>query len=963
MPAASAGPPPLDTVLPPPPELPPPLPPRPPPPPPPTEPPWNFDWERLVGVKLYSWLAGVAVAVAAVSFARYSVEHGWLVPAVRMAIGMAVGVALLAGAETRAAQRYRVTAQALAAGGIVTLFATFWAAHALWHLVPALATFGLLALVGAVAVLLAIRRDALVVALLGLAGGFATPYLLSTGEDRPLGLFSYLLLLNVALSWVARKKRWPLLSAIALGLTALYQAGWVLKFLDHAGELPIALGVFLVFGALGFVVLALSSRKGAVVAPLARWTAALGAIPPAIFALYASSQPWVWERWPLLFGFVAVVAAGLAAVAIWQGPAWLHLLGAGAAVAAIGSFAALAGGDAGGPGLYAFVLLFAALDLAAPEVAARVGRPLRAEARFAVWGAPILFLVLAVLAERAAGAAPWSFAAVALLLLAGCGASALRRGDALFQAIAVVGATIALSDLARELWNLATPSGDLVLSSALAAIVLGLVALAVPLVADRLGRPLRLPLEKAPPLEAFALGGYVVAFVAAAHDLAVPALATGSGEALAVLLVLQLALVADALRRRSGVVLAAGTASAALVLLVLSERGLGPVPASLAHALFVAMLLGVAWRISCDRLALAAAAIAAAAALGHHLLTDPPALDALVVATPLWLLPLGYPLLRGARGRSERLAFGGAVLASAAFFLVARAALLRTGAAPFIGALPIVQALLLVPHLVLLVRGGGPGAAAAPRGTLALVAGAALAFVTVAIPLQLDKQWITIGWALEAAALAWLWRRIPHRGLLAACAGLLAAVLVRLVLNPEILRYHPKSATPIWNWYLYAYLTAAVASFVAARLLAGGDDRLEPRWPRLSGLAAAQGAVLLFALVNIEIADWFSTGRRLVFRFSAGLGQDLTYTIAWAVFAIALLAAGVVLSSRPARAAAIALLSATVLKAFLHDLSRLDGLYRVGSFVGLAVSLALVAVVLQRFVLRPAEGRTDPEAT
>ena len=57
-------------------------------------------------------------------------------------------------------------------------------------------------------------------------------------------------------------------------------------------------------------------------------------------------------------------------------------------------------------------------------------------------------------------------------------------------------------------------------------------------------------------------------------------------------------------------------------------------------------------------------------------------------------------------------------------------------------------------------------AAARDTGRLALVAGAALAFVTVAIPLQLEKQWITIGWALEGAALAWLYRRIPHRGLL-----------------------------------------------------------------------------------------------------------------------------------------------------------------------------------------------------
>ena len=66
-----------------------------------------------------------------------------------------------------------------------------------------------------------------------------------------------------------------------------------------------------------------------------------------------------------------------------------------------------------------------------------------------------------------------------------------------------------------------------------------------------------------------------------------------------------------------------------------------------------------------------------------------------------------------------------------------------------------------------------------------------------------------------------------------------------------------------------------------------------------------------------------------------------------------LLAVGIVKQSRAARLTALLLLVVTIGKAFLHDLWRLGGLYRVGSFVGLAVSLALVAVVLQRFVLTP----------
>jgi hypothetical protein len=96
---------------------------------------------------------------------------------------MIVGVVVC---ERKAARRYPVTANALDAAAVSILFATFFASHALWKLVPALPTFLLLALVAAVAVLLSIRHESLFIAVLGLLGGFSTPALLSTGENRPI---------------------------------------------------------------------------------------------------------------------------------------------------------------------------------------------------------------------------------------------------------------------------------------------------------------------------------------------------------------------------------------------------------------------------------------------------------------------------------------------------------------------------------------------------------------------------------------------------------------------------------------------------------------------------------------------------------------------------------------------------------------------------------------------------------
>jgi uncharacterized membrane protein len=223
----------------------------------------------------------------------------------------------------------------------------------------------------------------------------------------------------------------------------------------------------------------------------------------------------------------------------------------------------------------------------------------------------------------------------------------------------------------------------------------------------------------------------------------------------------------------------------------------------------------------------------------------------------------------------------------------------------------------------------------------------------VAIPLQLRQQWITIGWALEGAAVAWLYTRIRHQGLLLASVGLLGAVFVRLAANPDVFRYEPRGEMRIVNWYLYTYVIAAAAMFIAAWWLSKTDDELHRTLPKPRHFLPAGAGILLFILLNIEIADYYSTGAEILFRFGSSIQQDLTYTIAWLVFGIALLIAGIVAKAKPARVASVALIAVTTFKCFLYDLSSLGGLYRVGAFVGLAVSLALVSLVLQKYVLAP----------
>ena len=370
-----------------------------------------------------------------------------------------------------------------------------------------------------------------------------------------------------------------------------------------------------------------------------------------------------------------------------------------------------------------------------------------------------------------------------------------------------------------------------------------------------------------------------------------------------------------------------------------------------AHAANLAAILAVTWMRGWRWVAIGAAVTAWAAVFEWY----GPWNHLLLLASTLYALLLAYPLVLGARVREHRDPYIAAIVGSAMFFFAGREALEGGGYEWMVGIVPVIAALglaVLLRQLLQIERPGGRD-----LGRLALVAGAALAFITVAIPLQLEHQWITIGWALEGAALAWLYTRIPHRGLLYFGVALLGAVFLRLAVNPEVFRYEPRGELRIVNWYLYTYVLAAAAFFAAARWLWTTDDGLLGGKLRPSRLLPGGAVVLLFLLLNIEIADFYATGPEIVFRFGAGVSQDLTYTIAWLVFGMLLLAAGIYARARPARVTAVALIAVTAFKAFLYDLGSLGGLYRVGSFVGLGISLALVSLVLQKYVLaKPKES-------
>ncbi len=277
----------------------------------------KIDWEQFMGAKMFAWIGGFALFLGVAFFVKYSFERNLIPPELRVAIGFLAGIALVGGGVLLKRKENVITAQTLCATGILILYAVTFACRAFYHfpffgLIP---TFALMALITAAAFLLAVRMNALVVAILGIAGGFLTPVLLSTGQDNPLGLFGYIALLDIGLLAVARRKDWTSLPILGAVGTVFMQIAWVGNFFLHqqyfAGtKTLIPMAVFLAFEILFLAAAVTTKRAGKLDNAISG--AALGVGATAMcWAFYFFSFTSIGNRAGLILSYLFLVDLGL----------------------------------------------------------------------------------------------------------------------------------------------------------------------------------------------------------------------------------------------------------------------------------------------------------------------------------------------------------------------------------------------------------------------------------------------------------------------------------------------------------------------------------------------------------------------------------------------------------------------------------------------------------------------------
>ena len=209
--------------------------------------------ESRIGSQVLNRIAIVALLVGAAYGLKLAVDYGWLGPVARVAIGLVAGAGLVLWSERFRAKGFAAFSYSLKAVGSGVLYLSLWAAFRLFHLIPASA--GLLLMVGVTAwnAFMAWAQDSELLAAYAIAGGFATPILLSTGGNHEIFLFIYLLAIDVATVALVRLRGWPRLLLGAFPLTAGYFIGWYIQFW-HADELAVtSIFIGLIAAAFGSV--------------------------------------------------------------------------------------------------------------------------------------------------------------------------------------------------------------------------------------------------------------------------------------------------------------------------------------------------------------------------------------------------------------------------------------------------------------------------------------------------------------------------------------------------------------------------------------------------------------------------------------------------------------------------------------------------------------------------------------
>lgn len=185
----------------------------------------NPDIEKFIGENLINKI-GILILVLGISFfVKYAIDKDWINEPARVGIGILSGTIVMVIAH-RLKKNYAAFSSVFVAGAISIFYLTIGIAFHDYKLFSQTIAFIIMVVITIFSVLVSVSYDRKELAVLSLIGGFAVPFMVSTGEGNYKVLFTYIAILNIGMLIIAYFKKWNIVTLLAFIFTILLFSGW-----------------------------------------------------------------------------------------------------------------------------------------------------------------------------------------------------------------------------------------------------------------------------------------------------------------------------------------------------------------------------------------------------------------------------------------------------------------------------------------------------------------------------------------------------------------------------------------------------------------------------------------------------------------------------------------------------------------------------------------------------------------
>lgn len=185
----------------------------------------NPDIEKFIGENLINKI-GILILVLGISFfVKYAIDKDWINEPARVGIGILAG-ALVMGVAHRLRKNYAAFSSVFVAGAISIFYLTIGIAFHDYHLFNQTVAFIIMVVITIFSVFVSVSYNRKELAVLSLIGGFAVPFMVSTGEGNYKVLFTYIAILNVGMLLIAYFKKWNLVTLLAFIFSCVLYSAW-----------------------------------------------------------------------------------------------------------------------------------------------------------------------------------------------------------------------------------------------------------------------------------------------------------------------------------------------------------------------------------------------------------------------------------------------------------------------------------------------------------------------------------------------------------------------------------------------------------------------------------------------------------------------------------------------------------------------------------------------------------------